>query len=887
MFQRDPAVTAALGKAAQDNGLALQTLVVRRFPNLQPAPVRLASPKLSTSSTRPTSHLAPAFAQLTVHTGAASAAPGSAQQATVAPPSVPGASEFAMPAPRVGAEAHAHSSATFAGGAAQQAAAGVGAARHPAARGGPVAATMPFGSQGFESAATASTRGGAKSKRTRTPSFRQYSNSPSHVRSRTGPSPTAGQVSSMHAVARARGGAAVAGASATAGKGMGVAGASVRRERPQLRARQRGLHRQAHAKAERQRGTSGSDTDMGATHSAASGGTRGGGAASTTSSRAAAARAKKTAAALAKAKARRNRTEPRRWTSAEDSALKSAVARHGEKNWKAIAEHVPGRNHVQCLQRWKKVLRPGLVKGHWTGDEDSLLRVLVARGPKNWGEVAVQIPGRTAKQCRERWCNHLDPRIKKGGWTPLEDEALVEAQAYLGKKWAQISKYLPGRTENAVKIRWKSLTRRAAARGGSDVSGAQKLLQTTQMAVAKQKAVTAAANADTVATMLAASVALITGAGLAVKGTGYVAAKSGVPVAPATSSDRFSPFAPRMGKDGSHGSGEPGASSGRAAGSSSTGGGAQPLHMVNSKPLPVSSAIVRLAAQAFAEGSSLTRVGRGGVPLSAVGAATGRLPNEPAHRGQHRGQALGMPGLPPHAHSLGMPLGAGLGMFGMGPMGVGLGLDMPLPPMGPSSYGGGPAGNGGAAATAGLPAHHAGGMFNAQATAGVQQGQLGAAGAGARMAMAMAPGAGGSSQAQRHSTSGGVQDAHVGLGGFSVPLVDTSTPRRSGRGRDARAKAEAGAGTAGGSRSGGVLESPFNLSSLGSTSREAEWAWLENAMRCPTDKGSLQRAAAAQAVTSAAAAQATGAGTSLFECGFCMRATAQSDMQCLHACCSA
>ena len=32
------------------------------------------------------------------------------------------------------------------------------------------------------------------------------------------------------------------------------------------------------------------------------------------------------------------------------------------KNWKAIAEHVPGRNHTQCLQRWRKTLQPGLVK---------------------------------------------------------------------------------------------------------------------------------------------------------------------------------------------------------------------------------------------------------------------------------------------------------------------------------------------------------------------------------------------------------------------------------------------------------------------------------------------------------------------------------------------
>jgi hypothetical protein len=54
------------------------------------------------------------------------------------------------------------------------------------------------------------------------------------------------------------------------------------------------------------------------------------------------------------------------WTCAEDEALINAVAEHGAKNWKKIAELVPGRSDVQCLHRWQKVLNPELVKGPWT-----------------------------------------------------------------------------------------------------------------------------------------------------------------------------------------------------------------------------------------------------------------------------------------------------------------------------------------------------------------------------------------------------------------------------------------------------------------------------------------------------------------------------------------
>ena len=173
-------------------------------------------------------------------------------------------------------------------------------------------------------------------------------------------------------------------------------------------------------------------------------------------------------------------TAPRKWESWEDDALRNAVETHGEKQWKSIAEHVPGRNHVQCLQRWKKVLKPGLKKGHWTEEEDQLLRQLVfqareeaaqqctdGQAPgathtwlKNWGVVAAKISGRTAKQCRERWCNHLDPGIKKGWWTGEEDAKILQAQAQMGNRWSHISSMLPGRTENAVKIRYKSMVRK-------------------------------------------------------------------------------------------------------------------------------------------------------------------------------------------------------------------------------------------------------------------------------------------------------------------------------------------------------------------------------------------------------------------------------------------
>lgn len=48
---------------------------------------------------------------------------------------------------------------------------------------------------------------------------------------------------------------------------------------------------------------------------------------------------------------RLKRAPSRKWSEEENDLLRKAVVLHGEKNWKAISEHVPGRNHTQCLQR--------------------------------------------------------------------------------------------------------------------------------------------------------------------------------------------------------------------------------------------------------------------------------------------------------------------------------------------------------------------------------------------------------------------------------------------------------------------------------------------------------------------------------------------------------
>lgn len=157
------------------------------------------------------------------------------------------------------------------------------------------------------------------------------------------------------------------------------------------------------------------------------------------------------------------------WTPAEDKLLIDAVAACGAKIcWKHVAKSMPGRDNKACRKRWIHSLDPNLRKGRWSTSEDAALLEAVNKHGKRWYEVAKDLPGRTDDQCAKRYKEAVDPSIRRDPWTKEEDDQLWEVFQRLGNKWHAISSTLNGRPAVHCRNRLQSLQRLRAAAGSGE-----------------------------------------------------------------------------------------------------------------------------------------------------------------------------------------------------------------------------------------------------------------------------------------------------------------------------------------------------------------------------------------------------------------------------------
>lgn len=95
------------------------------------------------------------------------------------------------------------------------------------------------------------------------------------------------------------------------------------------------------------------------------------------------------------------------WTNIEDEILKASVSKYGLNQWQRVSSLLARKTAKQCKARWTEWLDPGIRKVEWSKEEDEKLLHLAKLMPTQWRTIA-PIVGRTATQCLERYQRLLD-----------------------------------------------------------------------------------------------------------------------------------------------------------------------------------------------------------------------------------------------------------------------------------------------------------------------------------------------------------------------------------------------------------------------------------------------------------------------------------------------
>lgn len=117
------------------------------------------------------------------------------------------------------------------------------------------------------------------------------------------------------------------------------------------------------------------------------------------------------------------------------------------------------RKPADVKKRWVSSLDPNLKKGKWTPEEDQLLLNSYEKYGPQWLKISYALENRTEDQCAKRYIEVLDPSTKDRlrPWNLEEDLLLISKVKKYGTKWRQISSEMDARPSLTCRNRWRKI----------------------------------------------------------------------------------------------------------------------------------------------------------------------------------------------------------------------------------------------------------------------------------------------------------------------------------------------------------------------------------------------------------------------------------------------
>lgn len=150
----------------------------------------------------------------------------------------------------------------------------------------------------------------------------------------------------------------------------------------------------------------------------------------------------------------------KKFTAEEDRNMIKLVEEYGEQNWDIIAKCLQtSRSEFLCFVNYQRRLSKGCrTMGKWTNEEDERLLSIIEEHKVGdyipWPKVAYYFEERSLTQLYNRWNQSLNPNVRKGRFTKVEDKLIVSYVRKYGENFPKISKLLGHRTSTQIRERY-------------------------------------------------------------------------------------------------------------------------------------------------------------------------------------------------------------------------------------------------------------------------------------------------------------------------------------------------------------------------------------------------------------------------------------------------